>query len=80
MAELHNSEKFAQAGAAMFGQDWQSPMGRALGIALRRIQRIAKAAREGVEYPIAPGVMAEIRDLLRAAAIECERVRDLIGD
>lgn len=57
----HLSELVADAGRALYGDDWQNPLARLLGINERTMRRIAAAAREGEAYPVAPGAL---RDLL----------------
>ena len=49
-----DAQVFAQAGEAMFGEEWKSPMADLLGMDVRTVRRIAKAAWEGAEYPINP--------------------------
>lgn len=69
-----NAELFADAGRALFGDMWQSPMSRRMGINLRTVQYIAAAAEKGESYRIAPGVMTELVDILRDQSTLC---RDL---
>jgi len=60
-----NAQLFAAAGRALYGENWQSPMARKLGINLRSVQYIAAAAEAGNSYRIAPGIMSELVDLLK---------------
>jgi hypothetical protein len=58
----------AQAGAAIYGAEWQNPLARALGMNERTMRRIAQAARAGEAYPVAPGALAELVEILKQAA------------
>ncbi len=68
------SELFARAGEALYGDDWQSPMARALGLNLRTVQRLAAAARDAQPYRIAPALMDEVAKLVRAREGELKSV------
>lgn len=52
----------AAAAQALWGASWQSAMAKALKLDLRRVQRMAAAARDDLAYPI-PRALLE--DLLR---------------
>lgn len=52
-------DELVQAGRALFGERWQAPLARALGIDLRRMQRYAAG-----KFSINPGVAADIERLL----------------
>lgn len=71
MTQPTNADLFAAAGAALFGDHWQSPVARLLNINLRSVQYIAAAAERGAEYRIAPGVMAELGQHLKARSAAC---------
>lgn len=60
------AEKVARAGLALYGEDWAAPLARALGLNERTVRRIRAAALAGEDYPVAPGVLADLRALLRA--------------
>lgn len=47
-----DAQIFAQAGEAMFGEEWKGPMADLLGMDVRTVRRIAKAAREGTDFQI----------------------------
>jgi hypothetical protein len=51
---------FAEAGAALFGEDWGPGMAEALGMNLRTCQRIKAAVKAGGDYPVAPGALADL--------------------
>jgi hypothetical protein len=83
----HASELVARAGAAIFGPEWQNPLARALGMNERTMRRLAAAARDGEPYPIAPGVLRELAELVSAAtrqhyerAHACEHVSAALVD
>lgn len=48
------------AAKVLWGDRWQSPMHRALGLDLRRVQRIAAAAREDQTYTLPRGLLADL--------------------
>lgn len=66
-----NAQLFAQAGRALYGDNWQQPTARLLGWPIdprgqnRTVQRIKAAADAGEEYRIAPGVLAELATALQ---------------
>lgn len=68
----HASELIAAAGAAIYGDEWQNPLARDLGINERTMRRIAAAAKAGEPYPVAPGALADLQDLLARAKRELE--------
>lgn len=63
----HASELVARAGAAIYGAEWQNPLARALGINERTMRRLAAAARDGEPYPVAPGALRDLAQLVREA-------------
>lgn len=52
-----------EAGEALYGPHWQSPLARDLGMALRTMQRYAAGSR-----PVPPGLWPELYRLLSARA------------
>lgn len=60
-------DQLRQAGEALFGPHWQSPLARALGMSDRHMRRLASG-----EAPITEGMAADIRRLLaeRRATID----------
>ena len=70
----------AQAGQLLYGDEWQSPLSRDLkGVHLRTTQRIAKAASEGVDYPVAPGVLKDLAAILERRAASCAAMAAELG-
>lgn len=74
-----NAQLFAEAGRTLYGDHWQSPMARLLGINLRSVQYIAAAAEAGESYRIAPGVMTEIVDHLKERGRACQDLQSRIA-
>lgn len=79
-------ELFARAGRALFGEEWQNPLADLLGMNQRTIRRIAKAAREGEDYPVNETLGPVLAEHLRAAVIlakaranEAEALANLLG-
>ena len=71
----------ARAGQLLYGDEWQSPLQRELGMNLRTLQRSAKAAAEGADYPVAPGVLKDLAAILGSRAASCASMAaDLGGD
>lgn len=70
--EQSNARLFAEAGRALYGELWQSAMARRLNINQRTVQYIASAASRGEPYRIAPGIMAELVDILREQSTVCK--------
>lgn len=48
------------AAEALWGAQWQSAMARAMRLDLRRVQRIAAAARDDKTYRLPRGILAEL--------------------
>lgn len=69
-----DAELVVECGAALYGERWQSPLARALGLDLRTMQRLARAVRDGGDYPVGPAVMLNLRSLLRSHAIKLEQL------
>ena len=77
---------FAQAGEALFGQEWKRPLAGLLSMNERTVFRIAKAARDGEDYPVSPSLGPVLAGHLRQAvatyrdrAEEAERLAKLLG-
>ncbi len=80
-----DAKLFAQAGEALFGLEWKRPLGTLLGMNERTVFRIAKAARDGEDYPINETLGPRLASLLRdrakqaaAQAAEAERLAKLL--
>lgn len=54
--------EFRQAGESLFGEAWQQPLAKALGVNLRTLQRWANGQNE-----IPDGVADDVRQLLAIA-------------
>lgn len=63
-----NSQLFAQAGEALFGPEWKQPMADLLGMNVRTVRRIAKAARDGEDYPVNASLGSMLAGHLRESA------------
>lgn len=50
----------AAAAEALWGKQWQTPMARELRLDLRRVQRIAAAARDDQPYPVPRGLVGDL--------------------
>lgn len=61
-------ELFAEAGRALYGEEWQNPIANLLGMNERTVRRIAKAAREDADYPINESLGPVLARHLREAA------------
>ena len=77
---------FAQAGEALSGQEWKRPLAELLSMNERTVFRIAKAARDGEDYPVSPSLGPVLANHLRRAAAayrdraeEAERLAKLLG-
>lgn len=67
-----------EAGRALFGEHWQSPLARELAVQLRTLQRWqAGTSRPGAETEA--GVRQDLRRLLLARGVECRRVARRVG-
>lgn len=80
-----NAMLFAEAGKALFGDNWQQPTAKLLGWPIdergqnRTVQRIKAAAEKGEEYRINPAVMTELADHLGAKSTECRDLSRVIA-
>lgn len=59
---------FAQAGEALFGPEWKQALADLIGMEVRRVRRIAKAAREGSDYPVHESLGPVLSGHLKARA------------
>ena len=73
-SQPYASELFAQAGVALYGDNWQGPMAQAMGLNVRTVQRIGASARDGEPYRIPPALMDELAKLVRAREGELKAV------
>lgn len=74
-----NAQLVARAGQALYGErDWQSPLARALGVNLRTVQRVAKAAEDGEDYAAARAWLSDLAHLLDARGVEVARVAEAL--
>lgn len=61
-----------RAGIALYGEEWQSPLARLLGVADRTVRRVAQAARDGSDYQVNQGWAVDIRAALKPIPVERE--------
>ncbi|WGM48628.1 hypothetical protein KOAAANKH_03531 [Brevundimonas sp. NIBR10] len=80
-----NAALFAQAGEALFGLEWKQSLADLIEMDVRRVRRIAKAAREGLDYPVneslGPVLAGHLKERARSAqaqSIEAERLAKLL--
>lgn len=79
-----NAALFVAAGHALFGENWQQPLAKALGWPVdergqnRTVQRIKAAGEAGEEYRINPGVMVDLAALLQARSGQCAKLAKTI--
>lgn len=64
----HPTQDLANLGRELFGDDWVGPIARLAGVNARNVERCKQAAREGVEYPAARGVLAALQEAATALA------------
>jgi len=62
----------ARAGIALYGEHWQMPLARLLGVADRTVRRVAQAARTGDDYQINQAWAAQIVAALQPIPLERE--------
>ena len=64
-----------EAGRLLYGPDWQSPLARELGVALRSVQRWAAGHNPvpDLASEIAPKLLARV-SLLESQAIQCREL------
>jgi len=75
-----NAELVASAGRALFGDQWQSPTARLLGISIRSMQYMAAAADRGDSYRIPSGILLDLAAELDKRAMECRTVSKALRD
>ncbi len=61
---LTPAQLVAQFGERLFGPEWAAPMARLTGTNERTVRRVRAAAREGLNYPAARGLLAGLVDAL----------------
>lgn len=65
---------FAQAGEALFGPEWKRPLAQLLGMNERTVFRIAKAAREGEDYPVSISLAGRLHlEIQKALSRDAEK-------
>lgn len=65
----------AQAGRLLYGERWIAPLARDLAVATRTMERIAKAAGDGAEYPAARALVRDLPALLEGRGQLLEQLR-----
>lgn len=68
-AMARDCDTLAEAGQALYGAAWQSPLARDLGVAVRTMQRWAAG-----EFQIPDGVWAEISKICASRAGKLDRL------
>jgi hypothetical protein len=68
--QMTGAELFAEAGEVLFGVTWPSQLAERLGVNVRTLQRVAKAARDGEDYPIPKGVWQDMAVVAQERATE----------
>jgi|GEM_PF-1543762 hypothetical protein len=64
-----------RSGEALYGERWQAPLARDLGVALRTVQRWTAG-----DHPIPPGVWRDLCALLTARADDIAALLRVIAD
>lgn len=64
-AVAEDARLIARAGELLFGPYWAAPLARALGVEVKILLKVKAAARFGETFPVGPGVMLALRDLVR---------------
>jgi hypothetical protein len=64
-----------RSGAALYGERWQAPLARDLGVALRTVQRWTAG-----DNPIPPGVWLDLCELLTARAHDIAELLRILAD
>jgi hypothetical protein len=57
-------------GRAAFGEQWQSPLSRSLGVDDRTVRRWAQSAREGESLRVRHGLLTDLRALMEERSVE----------
>lgn len=69
-----NPTLFAQAGEALFGTEWKRPLANLLGMNERTVFRIAKAARDGEDYPVSSSLAGRLHlEMQKALSRDAEK-------
>lgn len=66
----------AKAAEALWGERWQSSMARTLALDLRRVQRIAAAARDDTTYRVPRALLGQLLAQLEKKFRPIERAFD----
>ena len=67
---MNSRDLLRAAGVALYGPRWQSDLARDLGVAIRSVQRW-----DAGSHPIPDTIWPELRDLLKARAVEVIDIR-----
>lgn len=67
-----NAQLFADAGRALFGDEWKRLLAALLGMNDRTVFHIAAAAHDGADYPVNPDLGAILAEHLARRATEAE--------
>lgn len=80
-----NPQLFTAAGETLYGEEWKQPLADLLGMNVRTVRRIAKAAKDGEPYPVHPSLAATLAEHLRnhakrarTQAAEAELLADVL--
>ena len=75
-------ELMQRAGVALYGEHWQMPLARLLGVSDRTVRRIAQAARMGEPYRIhqswAPAIKAALQPIPREREVQARFAEEVL--
>lgn len=74
--DRRSSDLVAEAGAALYGPEWTGQLARALDLNERTVRRIKAASEAGEAYPVAPGVLIDLKRLLLARGAALRALAD----
>lgn len=72
MTARNPAQEVDAIGLRLFGPEWAAPMARLTGVHVRTLRRVRAAAREGMDYAGARGVLAALHGPLAAILADLE--------